>query len=103
MSDSIFARRARARRRTILVQAPVQRHVVESETAGYRAKAQPGTEGYKAMVAEPMMKAIDSMPKEWRMLVHAFDYVDVYRAWRRGIPQASVVRIAHQMGGRFQL
>lgn len=54
------------------------------------AKAQPGSPEYKAKTAEPTMGAIDSMPENFRRLVHEFDYIDIYRAWKRGWSEAKI-------------
>lgn len=60
------------------------RYGSDSEASGYVAKAEPGSDAFKTKVAEPTMQAIDQMPKCYRLLVHEFGYVDVFRAWRRG-------------------
>jgi hypothetical protein len=45
---------------------------------------------YAERVAQPTMSAIDAMPREYRALVNEFGYIDVYRAWRRGITPESI-------------
>lgn len=62
----------------------------DSEVEGFTAKVIPGHPEYAARVAIPTMQAVDSMPREWRALVHEFGYVDVYRAWRMGWTVAKV-------------
>lgn len=79
------------------------RRTADSNASGYTAKAEPGTEAYKALVAEPMMRAVDEMPSEWRELVHEFGYVNVYRAWRRRHSPSSVRAYAKVHGGVFEL
>lgn len=72
----------------------------DSNTAQYRAKAEPGSNDYVEKVARPIMDAVDDMPKEYRECVHDFGYVDVYRAWKRGW---SVERIREAgKSGRFE-
>lgn len=56
----------------------------DTQTAGFKPNAEPGTPEYKAAVAEPTMGAIDQMPRHFRELVYRFGYIDVYRAWRAG-------------------
>lgn len=55
----------------------------DSATDTHKAKAEPGYPEFKAKVAEPVMKAVDSMPPEWRHLVHEFGYVETYLLWRK--------------------
>jgi hypothetical protein len=61
-------------------------------------EAEPNSDEYSARVAAPVMAAIDDMPREYRELVNEFGYVDVYRAWRRGISPASIRRQAARDG-----
>lgn len=68
---SIKTRRLRARLRGG-VAAPEARHAHDSETAGYKAKAEPGSEAYQQKVALPIMNAIDQMPADLRLCVHEF-------------------------------
>jgi hypothetical protein len=75
----------------------------DSNTQGYKAKAEPGDDAYKAQVAEPMMNAIDAMPKSYRELVHLFGYVDVFRAWRKGWSVDAIKAKAAKNGGYFEL
>jgi hypothetical protein len=56
----------------------------DSAVGGFVAKAEPGSPEFKAKVAEPVMKAVDAMPKPFRDLVALYGYIDVYRAWRAG-------------------
>lgn len=58
----------------------------DSTTSGYVAKAAADAADYKRKVAEPIMGAVDQMPADYRACVYAYGYVDVYRAWRRGMP-----------------
>lgn len=80
-----------------------RRELNNSTVAGFRAKAEPGDEEYRERVARPVMSAIDQMPAEWRELVHEHGYVDVYRAWRRGMSPAQVRALAETTGGLFIL
>lgn len=57
-----------------------------SEVAGFQARADLESPDYVDRVARPVMDAIDNMHPAYRELVNEFGYVDVYRAWRRGIP-----------------
>lgn len=73
-----------------------------SEVPGFTAKrAEIGSEEYTARVAAPVMDAIDHMPKAYRELVNEFGYVDVYRAWRRGLTPTMIRDRAHD--GTFRL
>ena len=62
----------------------------EVRNQGFRAKAEPGSPEYKEFVAEPIMRAIDAMPPEFRALVHEFGYVEVYVEYRRGYSPAAI-------------
>lgn len=57
-----------------------------SESEGYRAKADLESPEYGEKVARPVMDAIDAMHPAYRELVNDYGYIDVYRAWRRGMP-----------------
>lgn len=57
-----------------------------SEAAGYQAKVDLESPEYGERVARPTMAAIEAMPPVWRALVNDYGYIDVYRAWRRGMP-----------------
>lgn len=61
-----------------------------STVPGFTAKAADlGSDEYTQRVAAPVMNAVDTMPRAYRELVNEDGYVDVYRAWRRGLsPQA---------------
>lgn len=73
----------------------------DSQTATHKPLAGPGTDSYTELVAEPTMRAVDGMPEPYRRLIHEFGYVDVYRAWKRGM---SPQRIREQaVGGVFAL
>jgi hypothetical protein len=62
-----------------------------SEVPGFTAKrAELGSEAYSERVASPVMDAVDHMPKAYRELVNEFGYVDVYRAWKRGLTPAMI-------------
>ncbi len=72
-------------------------------TKGFTPKggAQSGDERYKTDVAEPIMRAIDDMPRPFRDLIKRFGYIDIYRAWRAGW---TVERInAKAVGDWFEL
>ncbi len=57
-----------------------------SNTTEFTAKAVDiASPEYTERVAAPVMRAIDTMPKVYRELVNEFGYVDVYRAWRKGL------------------
>ena len=73
-----------------------------SNVAGFTAKAADlGSPEYTERVAGPVMQAIDTMPRAYRELVNEYGYVDVYRAWRKGMtPQAIRDRAAD---GTFHL
>ncbi len=75
----------------------------DSTVGGFTAKASADDPAYKASVAEPVMKAIDGMPKPYRLLVHEFGYIDVYRAWRRGLSPLEIREKAAANGGLFVL
>lgn len=75
----------------------------DSNTNDFRAKTSADDPAYKNRVAEPIMNAVDGMPKEYRELVHDFGYVDVSRAWRRGMQPSMVRQRAAANGGRFEL
>lgn len=77
--------------------------ISDSRTAAFGEKVPADDPRFKAMVAEPVMQAVDSMPAEFRALVHDFGYVDVYRAWRRGLTAPQIRAAAEANGGRFEL
>jgi hypothetical protein len=62
----------------------------DSRTPHFREKVSGDHPAYKSTVAEPVMNAVDTMPAEYRHLVHDFGYVDVYRAWKRGMSPDSI-------------
>ena len=99
---SLAARRARSRRRAMAV-VPVQRHAVDADAKGFRAKAEPGSDAFKAKVAEPVMNAVDKMPPIWRQLVHKYGYVHVYRAMMFKMDPRQVRAMAEENGGVFEL
>jgi len=61
-----------------------------SNVPGFTAKAVDiASPEYTERVAGPVMNAVDTMPRAYRELVNEYGYVDVYRAWRKGMsPQA---------------
>lgn len=75
----------------------------DSNTIGFAAKESADDPLYRDRVAVPVMTAVDGMPKEYRELVHEFGYVDVYRAWRRGMQPSIIRQRAAANGGRFEL
>jgi hypothetical protein len=78
--------------------------VNNSNTAAFSAKdARLGSDEYGPRVSVPMMAAIDGMPPAYRALVNEYGYVDVYRALKRGIKPAQIVRAAAANGGLFVL
>lgn len=73
-----------------------------SEIPGFTAKrADLGSEEYTDRVASPVMDAIDRMPQAYRVLVNEYGYVDVYRAWKRGLSPSQIRQRA--AGGMFSL
>lgn len=73
-----------------------------SEVPGYTAKrADVASPEYTERVASRVMDAIDRMPKAYRELVNEYGYVDVYRAWKRGITPAQIKQRA--VNGSFHL
>lgn len=73
----------------------------DTQVTGFRPKAEPGTDAYKRAVAEPTMAAIDGMPAAFRECVRDFDYINVYRAWRRGWTPQAIRQSAAKNGGKF--
>jgi hypothetical protein len=49
------------------------------------------------------MHAVDAMPAEYRDLVNEFGYIDVYRAWRKGLRPQEVKANAARNNGLFVL
>ena len=73
-----------------------------SEIPGFTAKqADLASPEYTERVAAPVMQAIDTMPRAYRVLVNEFGYVDVYRAWRKGMTPAAIMASAKD--GTFRL
>lgn len=72
-----------------------------NQQSGYRAHLPADHPGYRERVAVPTMEAIDAMPQAYRLLVHEYGYVDVYRAWRRGWSAKYIRMLADDAGGRF--
>lgn len=87
----------------IRVTDPLVTHRSNSDTAGHAAKSWSGPAEYQERVARPVMHAIDAMPKLYRDLVQDYGYVDVYRAWKRGISPDVIRARAEANGGRFVL
>ena len=79
------------------------RPLTDGNTAGYQAKVPADHPDYQAKVAVPVMNAVDAMPQQFRTAVAEFDYVDVYRAWRRGWSVEKIRDVAARNGGRFVL
>jgi len=75
----------------------------DTDRGEFSAKVQSDDPLYKARVAEPVMGAVDNMPAIWRELVHAYGYIDVYRAWRKGMSPLAVRNKAEAAGGVFVL
>ncbi len=62
-----------------------------SNVPGFTAKAADiASPEYTQRVAAPVMQAIDTMPRTYRELVNEFGYVDVYRAWRKGLTPSAI-------------
>lgn len=73
-----------------------------SEVPGFTAKrAELASEEYSQRVAAPVMDAVDHMPLAYRNLVNEFGYVDVYRAWKRGLTPNQIRQ--HARNGAFCL
>lgn len=73
-----------------------------SEIPGFTAKeADIASPEYIKRVAGPVMNAVDDMPKAYREVVNEYGYVDVYRAWCRGISPAQIVQQSRD--GSFHL
>jgi len=73
-----------------------------SEVPGYTAKrADIASNEYSERVASAVMDAVDKMPVAYRELVNEYGYVDVYRAWKRGLTPAQIKQRA--VNGTFQL
>lgn len=75
----------------------------EDDSRHHTAKVSPDHPDYADKVAKPVMEAVDGMAPEWRELIGMYGYVDVYRAWRRGMSAAKVRQMAEANGGRFVL
>lgn len=75
----------------------------DSTVSGFTPRAAADDPTYKQRVAEPVMNAVDAMPKAYRELVHEFGYIDVYRAWRKGVSPDFIRSMATQNGGVFSL
>lgn len=73
-----------------------------SEVPGFTAKrADLASPEYSERVASPVMEAIDKMPKAYREMVNEFGYIDVYRAWKRGLTPSQIKQCS--VNGTFQL
>lgn len=73
-----------------------------SAVPGFMAKAADlGSDEYTERVAAPVMNAVDAMPKAYRELVNEYGYVDVYRAWRKGLTASTIRQRAKD--GTFHL
>lgn len=70
-----------------------------SEIPGFTAKeAEIASPEYIQRVARPVMDAIDRMPRAYREVVNEFGYVDVYRAWKRGISPSEIAQRSRDGG-----
>lgn len=78
------------------------RALSNSAIGSFVAKDVPESDLYAERTAAPVMEAIDAMPAEYRALVNEFGYIDVYRAWRRGMSPAHIRSYA-EATGFFQL
>ena len=76
---------------------------MDGGTATHYAKVPGDDPRYKECVAEPVMAAVDQMPKDYRTVLHEHGYVDVYRAWKRGWSPDRIAAAAARNGGRFVL
>lgn len=73
-----------------------------SNTAEFSAKAVDiASPEYTKRVAAPVMDAVDHMPQAFRALVNEYGYVDVYRAWRKGMTPQQIK--ARARDGAFRL
>jgi hypothetical protein len=77
--------------------------MTDSRTIHYRESLPADDPRYQEVVARPVMKAVDSMPFAFRHLVHEYGYVDVYRAWKRGMSPKQIEDTAERAGGIFIL
>ena len=84
-------------------EAPARRIDGDAGTGAFHAKLSPDHPDYSDRVAKPVMEAVDGLPEAYRACVHEFGYVDVYRAWKRGISPARIRQMAEANGGRFVL
>ena len=75
----------------------------DSTTQAFVSKVTADDPTYRERVAIPTMRAIDAMPARFRLCVHEFGYVDVYRAWKRGWTPQRIRESAAANGGRFVL
>src|ERR1700722_9645678 len=81
-------------------------HIANSNRPGQRRPDQsvpPTAEEYAERVAGPAMAAVDALPALWRQNVNEHGFVDVYLAWRRGLPPQVVHECAERVGGFFVL
>lgn len=74
-----------------------------SQTADFTPRGSLGSEEYKRRTAEPTMEAILGMPEAYRNLVDEFGYIDIYRAWRRGMHPDMIRARAKANNGVFTL
>lgn len=80
---------------------PISQHVVAqiSPLVGGHAITQLGPDLYKTQVAEPIMSWVDSLPQEWRLLVHEHGTHFVRKAMAaRAKPKAvKIERLVHEL------
>ena len=74
-----------------------------SEIPNFRAKAPLDSDAYASRVARVTADTVDAMPAEFRRLVNDYGYIDVYRAWKRGMHPDEIERRARASGGFFAL
>lgn len=101
--------RDRAAKRAWLVQAeansdaPLRMAVAADGNVGgekgFHAKLPADHPAYKAVVAEPVMRAVDGLPLAYRGCVGEFGYVEVFLCWRRGMTPERIRAIAEANGG----
>ena len=65
-----------------------------SGTTLHRPKAQAGSDDYKSKVAEAIMKAVDTMPREYRDCANEIGYISVWNAYRRGMTPTQITQAA---------
>ena len=79
------------------------RPLADSLNRSHQPKLPADHPDYGEKVAAPVMEAVDALPKAYRDCVAEYDFVDVYRAWKRGVSPERIRQMAEANGGRFVL